>query len=427
MTITSFQPTHSFTRELDAADPLKKYRDKFHIPKKSNGEDAIYFSGNSLGLQPKTVREYVEQELEDWAKLGVHGHLGARKPWIPYHEFLAEQTARLVGAKPIEVVVMNSLTVNLHLMMVSFYQPTPQRHKIVIEANAFPSDQYAVQSQIKFHRLDPKTSLVELHPREGEKTLRTEDIEAFIESEGDSVALIMLGGVNYYSGQAFEIERITKAGHQKGCVVGFDLAHAAGNIVLSLHDWSVDFAVWCSYKYLNAGPGAVAGCFVHEKHARRFDLPRFAGWWGQNKETRFLMPFDFEAIPGAEGWQLSNPPILQLAALRASMDIFDEAGMKALREKSERLTGYLEFLLNQNRDENISIITPGDPKQRGCQLSIRVKRNGKQLHDRLNTAGVFCDWREPDVIRVAPVPLYNTFADVYNFVKIFREESLQFL
>ncbi len=419
----NYQPTQSFARELDAADPLKKYREQFHIPKKPNGDDAIYFSGNSLGLQPKTVREYVEQELEDWAKLGVRGHLSARKPWIPYHEFLAEQTARLVGAKPIEVVVMNSLTVNLHLMMVSFYRPTPQRHKIVIEANAFPSDQYAVQSQIKFHQRDPKTSLVELRPRKGESTLRTDDIEAFIESEGDSVALILLGGVNYYSGQAFEMERIANAGHKKGCIVGFDLAHAAGNIVMSLHDWDVDFAVWCSYKYLNAGPGAIAGCFVHERHARRFDLPRFAGWWGQNKETRFLMPFEFDAMPGAEGWQLSNPPILQLAALRASMDIFDEVGMNALREKSERLTGYLEFLLNQNHDENISIITPSDPQQRGCQLSIRVKKNGKQLHDRLNAAGIFCDWREPDVIRAAPVPLYNTFAEVYNFVQIFKEQG----
>lgn len=421
----NYKTDELFPKELDAADPLKNYRVQFHIPKKSNGMDAIYFSGNSLGLQPKTVREYIADELEDWEKMGVHGHMGARRPWIQYHEFLAEQTARLVGAKPIEVVVMNSLTVNLHLMMVSFYRPTPQRHKIVIEANAFPSDQYAVQSQIRFHGLDPKASLVELHPREGESTLRTEDIEALIEKTGDSIALIMLGGLNYYSGQAFEMARITAAGHKKGCVVGFDLAHAAGNIVMNLHDWEVDFAVWCSYKYLNAGPGAIAGCFVHERHAHRFDLPRFAGWWGQNKETRFLMPFEFEAIPGAEGWQLSNPPIFQLAALRASMDIFDEAGMTALREKSERLTGYLEFLLNQNRDENISIITPSDPAQRGCQLSIRVKKNGKQLHDRLNAAGIFCDWREPDVIRVAPVPLYNTFADVYHFAKIFKEQSRQ--
>ncbi|HEX9652716.1 MAG TPA: kynureninase [bacterium] len=419
----NYRNTNSFALELDAADPLKKYREEFHIPKKRNGEDVIYFSGNSLGLQPKTARQYIEQELHDWAKMGVHGHMSARKPWIKYHEFLAEQTARLVGAKPIEVVVMNSLTVNLHLLLVSFYRPTPERHKIVIEANAFPSDRYAVQSQIKFHGLDFKSSLLELHPRDGESTLRTEDIELLIENEGDSMALIMLGGVNYYTGQAFEMERITKAGHGKGCVVGFDLAHAAGNLVMNLHDWDVDFAVWCSYKYLNAGPGAIAGCFVHEKHARRFDLPRLAGWWGQNKETRFLMPFDFEAIPGAEGWQLSNPPIFQLAALRAAMDIFDEAGMPALRKKSERLTGYLEFLLNQNRDENISIITPSDPQQRGCQLSIRVKENGERLHDRLNAAGIFCDWREPDVIRVAPVPLYNRFSDVHNFAKIIHEES----
>jgi kynureninase len=328
-----------------------------------------------------------------------------------------------VGAKPIEVVVMNSLTVNLHLMMVSFYRPTPSRHKIVIEANAFPSDQYAVQSQIKFHGFDVKTSLIELQPRPGETTLRTEDIEALIENDGESIALIMLGGINYYTGQAFEMERIARAGHQKGCVVGFNLAHAAGNLVLNLHDWGVDFAVWCSYKYLNAGPGAIAGCFVHEKHARRLDLPRFAGWWGHNKTTRFIMPPEFDPISGAEGWQLSNPPILQLAALRASMDIFDEAGMKNLRAKSERLTGCLEFLLNQNPDDNISIITPKDPSQRGCQLSIRITKHGKALHEKLKAAGIVCDWREPDVIRVAPVPLYNTFVDVFNFFETFKRLS----
>ncbi len=419
----NYQPTPSFALELDACDPLANYRERFYIPKTKDSHDCIYFCGNSLGLQPKTVRDYVEQELQDWERLGVLGHDGARKPWIPYHEFLAEQTAHLVGAKPIEVVVMNSLTVNLHLMMVSFYRPNPSRHKIVIEANAFPSDQYAVQSQIKFHGFDVKTSLIELQPRTGETTLRTEDIEALIENEGESIALIMLGGINYYTGQAFEMDRITRAGHRKGCVVGFNLAHAAGNLLLNLHDWDVDFAVWCSYKYLNAGPGAIAGCFVHEKHARRLDLQRFAGWWGQNKETRFLMPFEFDAIPGAEGWQLSNPPILQLAALRASMDIFDEVGMKNLRAKSERLTGYLEFLLNQNPDGNISIITPKDPGQRGCQLSIRVKQHGLILHQKLKVAGVICDWREPDVVRVAPVPLYNSFSDVYNFIEKFVELS----
>jgi len=423
--MTAFKTDRSFAAEMDAKDPLAKYRDQFHIPKQNHGQDCIYLCGNSLGLAPKTAKAYVEQELEDWAKLGVEGHFQARNPWKPYHEFLTEQSARLVGAKPVEVVVMNTLTVNLHLMMVSFYRPTPTKHKIVIEANAFPSDQYAMQSQIKYHNLDPGTSLVALSPRQGETTLRTQDIESFIEKEGDSIALIMLGGVNYYTGQAFEMERITKAGHAKNCIVGFDLAHAAGNLVLNLHDWHVDFAVWCSYKYLNGSPGCVAGCFVHESHANSFELPRFAGWWGQNKETRFQMGPDFDAIPGAEGWQLSNPPILPMAALRASMDIFDEVGMQRLRAKSEQLTCYLEFLLDQIQSTDINILTPRDTSQRGCQLSIRVKQKGKSLYEKLKQHGVFCDWRQPDVIRVAPVPLYNTFEDVYNFGQIFSEEFQQ--
>lgn len=423
--MTAFKTDRSFAAEMDAKDPLAKYRDQFHIPKQNHGQDCIYLCGNSLGLAPKTAKAYVEQELEDWAELGVEGHFQARHPWKPYHEFLTEQSARLVGAKPVEVVVMNTLTVNLHLMMVSFYRPTPTKHKIVIEANAFPSDQYAMQSQIKYHDFDPGTSLVELSPRQGETTLRTQDIESFIEKEGDSIALIMLGGVNYYTGQAFEMERITKAGHAKNCIVGFDLAHAAGNLVLNLHDWHVDFAVWCSYKYLNGSPGCVAGCFVHESHANSFELPRFAGWWGQNKETRFQMAPDFDAIPGAEGWQLSNPPILPMAALRASMDIFDQVGMQRLRAKSEQLTCYLEFLLDQIQSADINILTPRDTSQRGCQLSIRVKQKGKSLYEKLKQHGVFCDWRQPDVIRVAPVPLYNTFEDVYNFGQIFSEEFQQ--
>jgi kynureninase len=406
---------------MDANDPLAKYRERFYIPKGKNGEDCIYFCGNSLGLQPKTVRAYVEQELKDWELLGVEGHFHAKHPWLPYHELLTEQTARLVGAKPIEVVVMNSLTMNLHLMMVSFYRPTPARHKIIIEADAFPSDQYAVKSQIKFHGFDPQDSLIELQPRSGEATLRTEDIEALIEQEGRSVALIILGGVNYYTGQLFDIERITRAGHATGCVVGFDLAHAAGNVPLSLHDWNVDFAVWCSYKYLNGGPGSIAGCFVHERHANDSFLSRFAGWWGHNKQKRFLMGPDFDAIPGAEGWQLSNPSILPMAALRAPMEIFDEVGMEKLRVKSELLTGYLEFLLDQYSGDDFSIITPRDPRQRGAQLSIRVKKNGKELFKRLAAAGVICDWREPDVIRVAPVPLYNSFTDVYRFEEVLRK------
>lgn len=419
----SFQATSSFASEMDARDPLAKYRERFYIPKEKNGEDCIYLCGNSLGLQPKSVREYVEQELKDWEALGVEGHFHAKHPWMPYHELLTEQTARIVGAKPLEVVAMNSLTVNLHLMMVSFYRPTPARNKITIEADAFPSDQYAVKSQIAFHGFDPNNSLIELQPRPGETTLRTEDIEALIKKEGAGMAHIMLGGVNYYTGQAFDMERITRAGQTAGCIVGFDLAHAVGNVPLSLHDWNVDFAVWCSYKYLNGGPGSIAGCFVHERHANNPTLPRFTGWWGHNQQTRFLMGPDFEAISGAEGWQLSNPPILPMAALRASMDIFDEVGMEKLRAKSELLTGYLEFLLDQQFSDNFSIITPRDSKQRGAQLSICVKKNGKDLLKRLAAAGAICDWREPDVIRVAPVPLYNSFMDVYRFVEVFKKEA----
>jgi kynureninase len=415
----NFQANKSLAFEMDANDPLAKYRERFHIPKTKNGRDCIYLCGHSLGLQPKTVRAYIEEELKDWETLGVEGHFHARHPWMPYHEFLTAQTARLVGAKPVEVVVMNSLTVNLHLLMVSFYRPTPMRHKIVIEVHAFPSDQYAVKSQIRFHGFDPETSLIELQPRKGEVTLRVEDIEALIKEKGETIALIMLGGVNYATGQLFEMDRLVKAGQAQGCLVGFDLAHAAGNVILQLHDWNVDFAAWCSYKYLNAGPGSIAGCFVHERHANRADLPRFAGWWGHNKKTRFQMGPDFEAILGAEGWQLSNPPILPLAALRASMDIFDDAGMEKLRAKSVLLTGYLEFLLDQHPSPDFSLVTPRDPEQRGAQLSIRMHRHGRSICDRLAAQGVICDWREPDILRVAPVPLYNSFCEVHRFVEIF--------
>lgn len=423
--MTNYSTTKSFALELDAKDPLAKYRDQIHIPKQANGEACIYFCGHSLGLQPENAKAYVEQELEDWSKLGVDGHFEAKRPWLRYNEFLSDATARLVGAKPLEVAVMNTLTVNLHLMLVSFYRPTASKHKIVIEANAFPSDQYAVQSQIKYHGFAPETSLVELSPRPDETHIRTEDIESLIEKEGNSIALIMLGGINYYSGQAFEMERITKAGHAKDCVVGFDLAHAAGNLVLNLHQWEVDFGVWCSYKYLNGGPGCIAGCFVHERHANSFDLPRFAGWWGQNKEKRFLMGPDFEAIPGAEGWQISNPPILSLAALRASMDIFDEVGIEKLRTKSMQLTGYLEYLLDQIPGDEVTILTPRATNQRGCQLSLRVQKKGKALFEKLKQNGIVCDWREPDVIRVAPTPLYNRFEEVHNFVQIFYKEFQQ--
>ncbi len=404
---------------MDARDPLARFRERFCIPKTKTGADCIYLCGHSLGLQPKTVRSYLEQELRDWADLGVEGHFHARAPWMPYHRLLTQQTAALVGAQAGEVVVMNSLTVNLHLMMTSFYRPTAERHKILIERAAFPSDQYAVQSQIRLHRLNVATSLLEATPRDGESCLRDEDIEALIEREGSSIALILLGGVNYATGQAFDMEGIAKAGHRKGCVVGFDLAHAAGNIPLRLHDWAPDFAVWCSYKYLNGGPGCIAGCFVHERHNRAFDLPRFSGWWGHDEKTRFQMGPDFNPMQGAEGWQLSNPPILALAPLRASMEIFAEARMENLRAKSESLTGYLEFLLNQEKSVNFSIITPAEETRRGAQLSIRLRNHGRELCERLAAEGVIGDWREPDTFRVAPVPLYNSYEEVYRFVKQF--------
>jgi kynureninase len=425
----TFESKESFARAMDKKDPLKHFREKFYIPKQTNGEDVFYFTGNSLGLQPKTTRAYIEQELKDWETFGVEGHFHAKNPWMPYHEFLTKQMAKVVGAKPIETVVMNSLTVNLHLLMVSFYRPTADRYKIIIEGDAFPSDKYAVKSQIAFHKASSEFRvqssesddwLIELKPHDGKATLRTEDIEKVIEEHGDSIALIMLGGVNYYTGQAFDMQRIAEAGHRVGATVGFDLAHAAGNLGLKLHDWDIDFACWCSYKYLNSGPGGIAGVFVHERHAEAFELPRFAGWWGHDKETRFLMDDEFIPMKGAEGWQLSNPPIFQMASLRASLEIFEEAGMENLVKKSRKLTDYMEFLLNEINDERISIITPKNPDERGCQLSICVKNADKKLFQAITTKGVIADWREPDVIRVAPVPLYNSFMDVYRFVEILR-------
>jgi kynureninase len=445
MTVSSVDKIENGS-SLDSVNSIQNFRSRFHIPKNADGSDVVYLTGNSLGLQPKTARKYIEEELDDWAQLGVEGHLHARHPWLPYHEFVAQPMARVVGALPSETVVMNSLTVNLHLMMVSFYRPSGRRRKIVIEKGAFPSDQYAVESQLKFHEVlssnlslstpdeqpaiartlpakagTPNPHLIELSPREGESTLRTEDIVETIERNGDEIALVMMGGVNYYTGQAFDMKAITETGHRVGAVVGFDLAHAAGNLELRLHDWGVDFAVWCSYKYLNAGPGGIAGAFVHELHARSFELPRFAGWWGHNKQTRFLMGPNFDPLPGAEGWQLSNPPIFQLAALRASLEIFDEAGMSNLRSASIELTGRLEELLLAIENNRISVITPGDAAQRGCQLSIRVKDANKSLFNSISARGVIADWREPDVIRVAPVPLYNTIEDIDAFARILRE------
>ena len=418
--IPHFEVGEDFARAMDERDPLKHFRERFHFPE-IGGCNGVYLCGHSLGLQPKTVSSYIEEALNDWADLAVEGHFQAQHPWMPYHRLLSEQTAELVGAKPIEVVVMNSLTVNLHLMMVSFYRPTRTRHKILAERGAFPSDQYALQSQIRFHGFDPATSLVELTPLPGEFCLREEEILSLIERSGDEIALIMLGGVNYATGQAFDMEHITRAGHAHGCVVGFDLAHAAGNLELELHDWGPDFAVWCSYKYLNGGPGCIAGCFVHERHAHALELPRFAGWWGHDEKSRFKMGPEFRPMPGAEGWQVSNPPIVSLAALRASMDIFHEAGMPALRAKSISLTAYLEFLLNRVASKKVSIITPVNSEQRGAQLSIRMSQNGRTIYEKLAQEGIVGDWREPDTFRVAPVPLYNSYGDVYRFVERFAE------
>jgi kynureninase len=422
-----FQPGRDFAVALDRDDPLGRFRDEFRIPRNESGEEEIYFAGNSLGLMPKRTPRYVVEELEKWKRLAVKAHFAGENPWMPYHEFLAEPMANLVGASssPSEVVTMNSLTVNLHLMMASFYRPTRERHRILLEDHAFPSDDYALESQAILHGFDPAEALQRLRPAEGKHSIDTAEIADVLEREGESIALILLPGVQYYSGQAFDIEEITRLARAKGCVVGFDLAHAAGNLVLRLHDWNVDFAVWCTYKYLNSGPGSVGGCFVHQRHGYGTprDLPRLAGWWGHDKESRFRMEPGFRPIPGAEGWQLSNPPILSLAAIRASLDVFREAGgMEPLRKKSLRLTGYLEWLLQRELGNSVEILTPGDPHRRGCQLSLRVKSksSGRTVFEKLEAAGVTCDWREPDVIRVAPVPLYNQYEEVYRFVEILR-------
>lgn len=413
-----FENTRDFAETLDKEDILKHYRSRFHLPKNSNNQEQIYFCGNSLGLLPKSARSFIDEVLDSWGNNAVDGHFSGSHPWFAYHEFLTEKLAQIVGAIPNEVVAMNSLTVNLHLMMVSFYRPTSERYKILVEQQAFPSDQYAVESQIKFHGLEPRNTLVEACPRDGEAILRSEDLLELIDRKGDQIALILLPGVQYYTGQAFDFAQITDAAHKKGCIVGFDLAHAAGNLVLKLHDWDVDFAVWCSYKYLNAGPGAVGGCFVHERHGERCDIPRFTGWWGHDKSTRFKMPQQFSGTIGAEGWQVSNPPILSMAPLLASLEVFDDAGMETLQTKSEKLTRFLEFLLLERCADQVSIITPRQAHERGSQLSLTLWNRGKQIRKKLIDGGIICDWREPDVIRVSPVPLYNRFSEVFDFVKI---------
>ncbi|NND16668.1 MAG: kynureninase [Eudoraea sp.] len=420
MLVKDYETSLAFAQELDAKDPLRTYRSRYHLPVQKNGTPFVYLCGNSLGLQPKDTRQHIEQELTDWKNLGVEGHLHAKNPWLPYHEFLTEAMAKVVGAKPAEVIVMNTLTVNLHLMMVSFYQPEGRRNKILIEADAFPSDKYAAESQIKFHGLSPAECLIELKAREGEVCLREEDILEVIDTQGDEISLILLGNTNYYTGQFFDMKKITRQGHSKGCKVGFDCAHGAGNVPLNLHDSGCDFAVWCNYKYLNAGPGGMGGAFIHERHIETRDLPRFEGWWGHNKQTRFSMRDAFDPIPTAEAWQLSNPPILAMVSVWSALQLFDEAGMEMLREKSIHLTGYLEYLVNSLGDDDIQIITPGDPDKRGSQLSIQVKNADKELFNRISEAGVIADWREPDVIRVAPVPMYNSYEDVFQFYSILK-------
>jgi kynureninase len=421
-----FSADENFALQLDAEDPLRHFRGEFCLPLGKDGKPLIYFAGNSLGLMPKSAKGIVEQELDNWAKLGVDAHHATGTPWYTYQEALREPAARLVGAKPLEVICMNSLTLNLHLMMATFYRPTKSRFKILMEEPAFPSDTYAIKTQIAHHGLNPKDALVLARPRKGEFTIQTEDIVDLIEKHADQLAVVMFAGVNFFTGQLFDIDRITAAAQAAGIVVGFDLAHAAGNVPLSLHDWNVDFAVWCSYKYLNAGPGAVAGAFVHERHATNTKLPRFAGWFGNDPNTRFRLHLEPEFIPvaSADGWQISNPPIFSMAPLRASLSIFDDGGgMEPLRAKSIRLTGYLEFLLTEIGSKKFTVITPRNSDERGCQLSILAHEHPKELLKELETAGVKCDFREPNIIRVAPTPLYNSFHEVWRFARILAQHQ----
>jgi len=420
----TFKNTYGFAEELDNQDDLKGFRDEFYFPQ-HQGENKIYFTGNSLGLMPKRAKEALQQELDDWAKLGVDGHFDAKNPWFSYHELFKTSLAEVVGAKPLEVTPMGGLTSNLHFLMVSFYQPKGKRVKLLCEGKAFPSDQYALETQVKFHGLDPSETIVELHPREGEVGIRKEDILRKIEELGDELALVMIGGVNYYTGQVFPMEEITKAGHEVGAVVGFDLAHAAGNVKLELHKWGVDFAAWCSYKYLNSGPGSVAGIFVHERHSESAELKRFAGWWGTPSDGRFQMTKGFIPAPGSDAWQLSNAPVLSMAVHKVALDLHLEAGVDNLIEKQKKLTSYLEFVLKDLSDRLPSVkLTVITPKERGSQLSILTEGSGKDLFNKMTDLGVVADWREPNVIRVAPVPMYNSFMDVFNFGQII-EKSLE--
>lgn len=417
MTLPGFQAGEDFALRLDATDPLARFRDRFEIPSDPRGRPLVYLCGHSLGLMPRSARALVAREIDAWARLGVRGHFEAEAPWYSYHEQFRETGARLVGALPGEVVMMNSLTVNLHLMLATFYRPTERRHVVLIEEGAFPSDRYAVTSHIRRHGFDPRTSLILARPRPGESILRAGDLERLIAGRGPEIALVFLPGVQYLTGQVLDVRRLAAAARAQGCRIGFDLAHAAGNVVLRLHDWEVDFAVWCSYKYLNAGPGAVGGCFVHRTHGEDPSLPRLSGWWGNDPETRFAMPDEFVPRPGADGWQVSNPPILSMAPLLASLAIFAEAGMEALRARSERLTGYLLHLIDSQEDARLEVITPRAAAERGSQISLRARDGARDLVAALEAAGVVCDFREPDIIRVAPAPLYNGFHDVWRFVR----------
>ena len=425
-----FQNSLAFAKELDQQDALSEYRDQFIFPQ-HNGKNVIYFTGNSLGLQPKSARKYVDEVMDDWANLAVEGHFYAQKSWWDYHERFAHPLSKIMGCKPSEVTVMNTLTVNLHLLMVSFYRPTNTRYKIICEEKAFPSDQYMFQSQVNFHGYKPEDAIVEIKRREGEHNIRLEDILAKIEEVGDALALVLIGGVNYYTGQVFDIKTITAAGHKQGAKVGWDLAHAAGNINLELHDWDVDFAAWCSYKYMNSGPGNASGCFIHEMHHNDLELPRFAGWWGHNKERRFKMEQTFDPVHGADGWQISNLPILSLAPYLASVEMFAEIGMEKLIQKRNKITAFLEFILHEIDaeipDTEFEIITPQNQEERACQLSVFFHGQGRSLFDYLMKNGVVTDWREPNVIRFAPVPLYCSFTDMYHFGQILKKgiQSIQ--
>ncbi len=422
----TFQNSREFAQKLDQEDVLHHYRNEFIFPQ-HNDKNVIYFTGNSLGLQPKRTKKYVDDVMNDWGNLAVEGHFYAEKPWWDYHERFANPLSKIVGAKPSEVTVMNTLTVNLHLMMVSFYRPSKTRYKIICEEKAFPSDQYMFQSQVQFHGFTTEDAIIEIKRREGEHNIRIEDVLAKINEVGDALALVLIGGVNYYTGQVFDMQKITEAGHQVGAIVGWDLAHAAGNIALELHNWNVDFACWCSYKYMNSGPGNASGCFVHEKHHNNSELPRFAGWWGHNKERRFKMEPNFDPVHGADGWQISNLPILSLAPYLASVELFDEIGMDALILKRDKITSYLEFILHEidkEVDSTFEIITPSNPAERACQLSVFLHGEGRSLFDYLMKNGVITDWREPNVIRLAPVPLYCSFEDMYDFGQILKRGIL---